>query len=479
MRCRWLLVFALASACAADEGELDTDDIEAPDEDGKLDAASELRVRVEDTTLWVNYAVARRGDLFVLRGRTSRNITDGNAFVFDDVYGDFAQRTVRTYEVTWPVSTARTLVDGVNLFSSLTFVPSSSRPTNMTTRVVVRPRLATIAAPSALAFTAELTPVVDGGHTVYRVKGRSTKTLTAVTTPSGEARLVDPTHFEIDLDFEQLINLTDPTTELTVAVTTASGPLTIRGRLGLVVKRLGLTTRDIETQYPVPTCTAEMTACLTALPDPTLDLASCGEAIKVRACAGQVGLFVDAAALTAARTTAETKLTTLATDATGLLGADRAPSLVSTVREVVSGRLAAEEGAWLLSAAARQLVLARAADVPFDDAYAYPLAFVDGLEPAPNDLALGRHVAADELLGYLRTQDFTSTEYGRSYLELTKMFRAQHVQSLREFRDEAEHVTFASQPEVEYYVGRWLGSHTEVTVERATGTPTHVLVEID
>src|SRR5690349_21522955 len=111
-----LLACLALIGCAVEQG-VDTEDVVS--EDDKSDAATELRVRVGDTTLWMDKALVRRGDDLVLSGRTSRNITDGRAFIFDDIYGDFAQRSARTFEVTWPISTARGVVDGVNLFTGL------------------------------------------------------------------------------------------------------------------------------------------------------------------------------------------------------------------------------------------------------------------------------------------------------------------------------------------------------------------------
>ncbi|MBA3819352.1 MAG: hypothetical protein H0X17_10700, partial [Deltaproteobacteria bacterium] len=299
MRSSWLLVVAvvgsMGSACA-EEGGVETDDLEVGEEDAKTDSASELRLRVADTTLWLDRAVVRRGDLFVLGGRTSRNLTDGNAFIFDDVYGDFLQRSARTFEVSWPVSTARGVVDGVNLFTSLGFAPSSGRPDRLTSRVVVRPRLGAVTGASALALTAELTPVIVAGRIVYRVKGRSTQPITALIASTGVARLVDATHFEVDLDYAQLDTLTAGA-PLAVQATLPAGPAMIRGTLGLAIKLMGLTAGDVETVFPSPTCTAERRSCLLALPDGALDLGSCGPALLVQACRPGLGVVIDQGAV--------------------------------------------------------------------------------------------------------------------------------------------------------------------------------------
>src|SRR4051794_20781560 len=115
MRASFVLFASLLGACADSDPDLIDDEVEVS-EDAKSDAASELRVRTGDTTVWADSLPARRettdGPLYVMRGRASRNITDGMGFVLDDPYGDFAKRSARAFEVTWPVSVARTLVDG-------------------------------------------------------------------------------------------------------------------------------------------------------------------------------------------------------------------------------------------------------------------------------------------------------------------------------------------------------------------------------
>src|SRR5688572_19360103 len=370
---RWLLVFAILTACV--DNEQDLDEVEATGDDDKADAATELRVRVADTTLWVDKALSRRGDLIVLEGRASRNVTDGRAFIFDDVYGDFAQRSARTFEVTWPVSTARGVVDGVNLFTSLTF---GGR--HLTARVVVRPRTTAITGSSSLSLSSGILPVIVAGRIVYRVAGRSTQPLTTLAASAGAARIVDATHFEIDLDFDQAT-----AASLTV---TANGTLTKRGSLGMFVKYFGATTGDVETVFPSPVCSAERAACLSALPDGALDLGSCGPALLVQACRGQLGVVVDQAAVASTLAAVDARLADpagFAKDAAALVGAGRAMALRTNLRAAIAERVNGSLGLWLLSAKARQMVLD--AEPAIDRAYADPLALVPASQPAPGNVA--------------------------------------------------------------------------------------------
>lgn len=457
---RWLVCLLLVG-CAAES--IETSEVEGIADDGKADASSELRVRAGDTTLWMNQQLVRRGDDIVMRGRTSRNIDDGRAFIFDDIYGDFAIKSARTFEVTWPVSTARGLVDGVNLYTQLNFGARG-----MTARVVVRPRF--VGASGALTLTAEITPVIVAGRIVYRAKGRSTKQLSAVAASAGVARLVDATHFEVDLSFEQVT----ATEALQITGTAASGAVTASASLGMFIRYFGATTGDVEEVFPSPTCTAEREACLAALPDGALDLGSCGAALLVQACRGEIGVIVDQAAIASTLAAADARLAgPFATDATALVGTARAPALRTALRAVIEARANAARNLWLLSATARDAVLSTELD--FDRAYANPLVFVPPSPRVPGDVAATRQVVADTLLDYLQTTDYVHSPFERSYPELTRVFRAQHVASLRAFRETVLPETVEG---IDMYIDAWLGAHTEIAVD-ANGVAFSVLVELD
>ncbi len=138
-----LLVVSTFAACAT-TGEYGTDEIEVTDT--KADAAGgELKLRTGETSVWVTKDLVRRqganGPEFALTGRASRNVNGGMGFVIDDPYGDFAKKTARTWEVTWPASYVAGLADGVNQFVRLDFVHSNGRPDSLTVRALVRPRL--------------------------------------------------------------------------------------------------------------------------------------------------------------------------------------------------------------------------------------------------------------------------------------------------------------------------------------------------
>jgi len=490
-----LLTSVLASACAT-TADPALDEIEVGEDDtGKADADSELRVRTGDTSIWMMRDLARRetvdGPLFVLRGRASRNITDGLGFIFDDVYGDFATRSVRTFEVTWPVSTARGLVDGVDQFVRTTFTPSSDRPDSLTSRVVVRPRFSSFTGASSVYLTAELTPVVLGGSVVYRAKGRTQTAMTELTaTVNGvsltDLRRIDATHFEIDLAPDHAFAIAGASAtnaRLVITAALASGSsVTKNARLGLAIKKLGVTAGDAYEIWPRLGCTTATQSCIAALPMGTLDLASCGEAVAVLQCVGSVGATVDEQAFVAAIAdgAARTASPAFLVDAAGLVGAARVDGFAFNVQESVQARLEPMFGRWYASIAARDAALTTAVDAAILGAYARPLDLVEPITPIAGNAAVTRQVAADALLAALATYDFVNSELGRSYDELIASFRAQHVASIREIRELGVVEAYPGHPEWDVITGRWLsGPYIEVTILKATGAAVNVLIEID
>ena len=488
MRLVRLFVCVLA-ACAAEPDFLD-DEIEI-DPDAKADAADELKVRTGETSVWMNRELARRdtadGSLFVMRGRASRNITEGMGFIIDDPYGDFAQRSARTFEVTWPISTARTLADGVDQFVRLTFPHSSGRPDALTARAIVRPRFETFTGSSEIYLTAELTPVVVAGEVRYRAKGRGSSQLLALeVSVNGKAHPVhqtDGTHFQIDL-----------APDLAFAIAGSKGAaadvafdieladharVSKHARLGLSIKKLALTAGDPYAKFPRPTCPTETKSCLSALPDGALDLAACGEAFVVQSCRSKLGVTIDDVLVTQAIAKGHTVTSSAAfrSDAIGLVGAARVEQLIGGAEQTLDDRVSRTIGRWLLTPTARTAVLDGSIDGSITAAYAHPLELVEPISPVFGDLASIRAAAADALLAEIAVFDFVHSELARSYETLVNEFRAQHVQSIREFRETNVLEPYLADRDV--MTGQWLGTHVEVSVSNTTGEIVNTYIEID
>jgi hypothetical protein len=477
--------FVIALGCSSDD-VLPLDEIVADDEGdlGKADGTSELKVRVGGTSLWVRTTLAERDGDLVLRGRTSRNLTDGRAFIFDDIYGDFAIASPRTFEVTWPVSTARGLLDGVDLFVGLDFVHSESRPDHLVSHVVVRPRLSAFSGSSQVYLVAALRPVIVDGRTVYRLTGSSPQYLFDVdaragATSLGVARLVDDRHFELDLEPAVALELIASETPITVRAHVENASVEKTAVLGAGLHDLGFADGDASEIWPHD-CEDDTLACLTALGSGAQDLGECGDARTVLACTAEIGAFVGATDVDARIEDVEARIAdTLTADAAALVGSDRVDAFLERARTRIVEDVEAVHGRWFLADEARDAALERVVEAAFDDVYAFPLSGFDARPLAPGDEAATRQVAADALLGYLAEQDYFHSEFGRSYTELAHEFRAQHVESLRAFRETVVREDYPGMPLLDVYVADWLGAYTEISVVKATGAIDRVYVELD
>ena len=481
-----LATILLSSACAADEPAVETDEV-SPDDGGKADYLTELRVRAGDTTVWADrFLVPRARDgrsEWVLSARASRSVTDGVSFVFDDVVGDFAVVGTRSFQVAYPAGD-RGLMTGVSHFVRIHFAPSSSRPTTLTARAIYRPRLVSFSGSGAY-LTAELRPVVVGGRVVWRVSGNASSALDSLQASvgdlvlgAGDVRIVDATHFTVDLLDDHVTALAGGE-ELVLDIESATGSWQKRAGLAIGIKTLGLTTGDPVDVWPLPTCQDPVRDCLASLPDGTSDTSPCGEALEVLVCGGGSGVVFDDAAFQAASARADDLIEgSLAADADALAGADRADQLAFSVKQEIEGGLEAMLGEQFTTREAMDAAADAVIAAGVDHGYARPLDFFDGPHPAaPGSLAGTRQVVADALLLHLAGMDLEATEFGRSLEELTRLFRARHVADLRAFRQEVEPVVSGQGDEV--YIHNWLDPYVEVSIAPATGQVTNILFEID
>jgi hypothetical protein len=482
------VLLLVAAACAAETGPL-TDEAEVPIDDGKADATGETRVRVGETSVWVRNEIARQRrddgrEVLQVRGRASRNITDGTAFVFDDVKGDWASLGPRSFEVTYPTDDAGFL-EGGDHFVRLHFTPSAGRPDALTARVVARAKLSGFTG-DGVWLDADVEPVVSGGRVVWRLRGRGASKVYGLRVRAGDLYLDDVQQvgdrdFTVDLLRDHVTALIGTADALAFEVDLLDGRHTKTARLGLRLRSLGLTAEDPYEVWPPPTCTDEVRACLEALPEGTLDLSSCGEAIEVRVCQGQVGVTFDDVAFGEALARAQAILAEpdgFVADAPALIGADRALEYGYMVEQTVQGELEGLFGTWYPDALARDAAADAAIDRAIDLAYARPLDIHGEPHPAaPGDLAGTRQVIADALLTYLDGVDLTQTELGRSLDELADRFRARHVADLRAWRETVEPQDLGDGRDV--YVGNWLDPYVEIKVVRATGEVDEVYFEID
>lgn len=251
--------------------------------------------------------------------------------------------------------------------------------------------------------------------------------------------------------------------------------------LSLSVKKLGLTAGDAYEVWPVPACTTAVKSCLVALPGDGDDTGSCGDARTVKACQGQVGVTVDDLAFQATLHTRDVRLADPAvrSDATGLVGPARADAWLAGAGDTVEQNLEDMFGRWFVTASGRDKALARALEAGIDTAYARPLDLVPATPVVPGDAAAMRQVAADAVLARIATMNFVDSDFERTLEQLAHEFRAQHVSSIRAFRETVTPEPYPGMPTEDVYIGDWLGAHTEVVTDRASGAVLSTLVELD
>jgi hypothetical protein len=480
---RSLALVLMVAACASGGDGDDFAETDVSHVEGKFDGG-EVTVRAGETTLTVNKTIAVREGLFVLRGKTSRTLTDGRGYIFDDIYGDWAQKSARVFEITWPVSTARGLADGVDQFIGMDFVHSSSRPDHLTARAIVRPRLGEFSGSTKIYLVSELTPVIVAGEVKYRITGRtyganSAIRLVANNASAGWVTRDGTERFSIDLDPQFALRMIENNVELKVVADLPTGSVEKHVKLGLALKKLGMTAGDVEAAWPVVSCAAVTKSCLTALPNTTLDLASCGEAIKVNACSNDVGVRVDDVAFSAKLTAAGHRLATPAarSDAEALVGTARADQFLGGAEQQINHELEGMFGRWFLGTQARDSQLDLAVERGFDTAYAFPLDYVDETAVDPTNAAAMRQFVADAVLRELARKEFLTSALARSLETLVREFRAQHIASIKAFRTTVVAAPYMTTKSA--FVGEWLGLYTEVVVDRTTGDIEYTLVEID
>ena len=275
-----LAALAPLAACATDAGDgLETDEA---DVEGKAD--SEIRVRVDGLTVWVDPAVVRAdGERpWRLGARASRNLQAVSGFVPDGDHGTAAIRSPRTFELAFDDAELDTLAAGVPLFVAIT--PTTGDPA--TAAIWLAPRTAEHAGTWRLRVDTTVTPRWIGGGVVYRGGARSEPGwFLAADGASAPQVSLEPTPDRFRLDWSATTFLLGATEPFAFRVQNGAQLATKQARPRVVVRRLGLT-RGVAEEVWARSCSGEVRTCLDALPAGSADASACGNYVQVVDCGG-------------------------------------------------------------------------------------------------------------------------------------------------------------------------------------------------
>lgn len=249
---------------------------------------AEVRVRAGDLTLWTQPSLApetRSGQrVWVLRGRTSRNLVSISSWVPDDAFGHARVLSKRTFEVT--------LDDGHELNSILSGLPlfldvevATGTPRHHAAALWIEARLDRFTGSRAIWLDRALPPVHVGGDEPLRYRNRAivsgAQGSLAVRTPAGAAPVVTALAdgaFTIDFTYDELAGALGADRARSVW---DAGTVQKRAGIGVAVSALGLSNLDGATAWPHEPCLPEVWACMQAA---GADPSACGTYRQVQHC---------------------------------------------------------------------------------------------------------------------------------------------------------------------------------------------------
>ena len=303
---------ALAPACTTDPDADDADDsdalpgqtIDEASSDDKADAPAELRARVDGMTVWMDPIAVIGNDngtaLYVIEGRTSRNLASVQSWVPDDAFGSAEIVSPRKFRLTLRNGHEHnTMLSGLPLFVTL-------RPTTGATAqaaVWLAPRVTSVAGSSSIYLGTGAAPVWVDGDVVYRGSASLYNGYSglAVRTSAGAGPMVTPGaagKAQLDWRFDALgpVIAAWGAPPITATATKGATTATKSARIEVRVAKLGLTLGNADTTWP-RVCTDAVMACLQGLGATATDAGACGTFRQVSACGGPAAATIAPATL--------------------------------------------------------------------------------------------------------------------------------------------------------------------------------------
>lgn len=281
-----------ASQTAAPEGDAYTTD-------GKYDSASvesdgRWKAHTTNFTVWLDPTVVRetrRGkEAWVLRGRTSKNLTDVHTWIFDDAFGTAKVLSPRTFEVV--VSGGQeinSMLSGLRLFLSF---DATGEKESITAAVTLAATFSSPESPSRLWINETVRPIwVDGLRYRGRVRGEDLAKITATaadgTRLAVNRRAGSATTWDLDMSFSRLhAAAAGVGGEVLFEAESLTGRSYVkRATLSVVVDGFGLTRLPAEDVWGADgACDSGVQACLRDLSLTEKDTEACGNYRDVTPC---------------------------------------------------------------------------------------------------------------------------------------------------------------------------------------------------
>lgn len=260
-----------------------------------VSASTSLEVKAPGLTVWVDPiahpTTAYGHQVWRIDGRTSKNLEEVFSFASDDEVGEALQQSARKFTVTLDADQLGYVEAGYRLIVKLDTTTGSQRRYFIS--MVLGQKLERFHGSSKITLRKTLTPFLFGGETRYRnlvgvAAGYDDLAITTEQEGAGPLAIgALGTKTPVDWNLETLLGVAaDRDGELIVSATQAgAGKVERFAGVDVTVSSLQITTSDAPLEvWPLPACSAQAQACVSALPPSQLDTSSCGNASQVRPC---------------------------------------------------------------------------------------------------------------------------------------------------------------------------------------------------
>jgi hypothetical protein len=251
-----------------------------------------LKANVPGFTVWVDQPMKADerygGDVFVVRGRTSKNLSNAFSFASDDEFGEALVVSPRVFEFTVDKTSAEMLLSGTRLFITLNVVGETDP---YYVGLLFSSTLGGSTGSAKFNVHAPITPVLVDGGLRFRgvtsvVNGVSGVAVAGPLAPADALRAISARTYSFDFLADAFTSAAHAAPPVVRFTATAGGVTVERdATIELEASSLGLAKGGSPYDaFPEPACDASVEACLEALPQGEGDTGACGTSKQVQTC---------------------------------------------------------------------------------------------------------------------------------------------------------------------------------------------------